>query len=74
MYAMVEACKALEIGTNVVPEARPSRLTTTLYDLVAAVQAVVQPEEDELVVATVMHMLGAGHSTFLGGKWEAFCQ
>ena len=68
MHAIVEAFKAPGIGADVVVQkALPSRLTTTLYDLVAAVQAVVEPDEDELVVATVVHMLRAGQITFLGG-------
>ena len=75
MHAIVEAFKAPGIGTNVVmQEARPLCLTTTLYDLVAAVQTAVEPEADELVVATVVHMLRASHITFLSGEWEAFCQ
>jgi len=30
----------------------PTRVTTTLYDVMAALQTVVEPEEDDLVVAT----------------------
>jgi hypothetical protein len=36
--------------------ASPSRLPTTLYDLIAAIQDVAGPD-DELVVATVRHLL-----------------
>ena len=32
-------------------------VTTTLYDLIAAIQDVVGPGNDRLVVATVVHML-----------------
>ena len=68
MHAIVEAFKAPRIGADVVVQkALPSRLTTTLYDLVAAVQAVMEPDEDELVVATVVHILRAGQITFLRG-------
>jgi hypothetical protein len=45
-------------------EARPSRLSITLADLITAVQDVVGPGDDELVVATVRHLLGAAR--FLG--------
>jgi hypothetical protein len=39
-------------------------LTTTLYDLVAAVQDSVGPERDDLVVATVVSLLRAGYVTW----------
>lgn len=42
----------------------PATLTTTLYDLIAAVQDVVDPNNDALVVATVQHMLRAGRATW----------
>jgi len=32
-------------------------VTTTLYDLIAAIQDIVGPGNDRLVVATVVHML-----------------
>ena len=38
----------------------PAAITTTLYDLIAALQEVVEPGEDRLVVATVVSMLRAG--------------
>ena len=31
----------------------PTRVTTTLYDVIAALQTVVEPEDDALVVAIV---------------------
>ena len=31
----------------------PTRVTTTMYDVIAALQTVVEPEEDDLVVAIV---------------------
>jgi hypothetical protein len=39
--------------------ARRTRLPISLYDLITAIQDVVGPEDDELVVATVRHLLGA---------------
>ena len=38
----------------------PATITTTLYDLIAALQEVVEPGEGGLVVATVVSMLRAG--------------
>ena len=43
--------------------APPATVTTTLYDLIAAVQDVVGPSNDRLVVATVVSMLSAGSLT-----------
>ena len=40
-------------------------ITTNLYELIEAVQNQVGPENDELVVATVMYLLRAGRATFL---------
>ena len=38
----------------------PATIMTTLYDLIAALQEVVEPGEDRLVVATVVSMMRAG--------------
>src|SRR5262245_12242599 len=38
----------------------PAAITTTLYDLIAALQEVVPPGEEALVVATVVSLLRAG--------------
>jgi hypothetical protein len=46
--------------------ARPSRLPTTLADLITAIQDVVGPKDDRLVVATVRHLLRAGRLTGRG--------
>jgi hypothetical protein len=53
-------------GTEVHEEATPSRLTTTLYDLIAAIQEVVGAEDDALVVTTVGHLLQSGRLTWRG--------
>jgi hypothetical protein len=44
---------------------RPSRLPITLADLITAIQDVVGPEDDGLVVATVRHLLRSGRLTGL---------
>jgi hypothetical protein len=38
----------------------PTRVITTLYDVIAALQTVVEPEEDDLVVAIVAAWLRSG--------------
>ena len=48
-------------------DAIPATITTTLYDLIAALQDVVQPGEDALVVATMVHLLCTGRITLLSG-------
>ena len=57
-------------GTTVITDrgvaARSARLTTTLYELLTAIQEVVGPEEDALVVATVRHLLQSGRLTWIG--------
>jgi hypothetical protein len=44
---------------------RSTTVTTSLYELIEAVQNHVGAENDELVVATVMYLLRAGRATFL---------
>jgi len=48
----------------------PATITTTLYDLIAALQDVVQPDEDAdaLVVATMVHLLRTELITWLSGS------
>ena len=47
----------------------PATITTTLYDLIAALQEVVEPGEDGLVVATVVSMMRAGRIHSLVRGW-----
>jgi hypothetical protein len=42
----------------------PPRVTTTLYDVIAALQTVVEPEEDDVVVAIVADWLRSGRLRF----------
>jgi hypothetical protein len=42
----------------------PTRVTTTLYDVLAALQTVVEPEEDALVVAIVADWFRSGRLRF----------
>jgi len=48
----------------------PTTLTTTLYDLIAAIQDATGVDDDTLVVATTLHILRAGHAT-RGGQVAA---
>ena len=48
-------------------------ITTNLYELVEAVQNQVGPENDELVVATVMYILRARRATFLHNMGVSHC-
>ena len=49
----------------------PSTATlTTLYDLIAALHDETNVYEDELVTATVMHLLSSGRIKFLGDREE----
>jgi hypothetical protein len=55
-----------KVGHRVRKEAMPSRLTTTLYELIVALQSAAGPNDDALVVATIVHLLRSGRLTFLG--------
>ena len=54
------------IAKGVRKEVTPACTTTTLYELIAALQDVVGPDNDALVVATVVRLLRSGQLTFLG--------
>ena len=44
----------------------PATIETTLYDLIEAISAEVNPNEEDLVVATIVHLLASGKVKFLG--------
>ena len=48
-------------------------ITTSLYELLEAVQTTIGPENDELVVATVMYVLRSGRATFLNSMGASHC-
>ena len=52
---------------------RSTTVTTNLYELIEAVQNQVGPVNDELIVATVMYLLRAGHATFLYNTGASRC-
>jgi hypothetical protein len=43
-------------------------IRTTLYDLIDAISRAVPADEEELVVATVLHLLRSGRIRFLGNS------
>lgn len=63
MHTVVDPSEAESVATVV---ETPATITTTLYDLIAAVQAAVGPDDDALVVAAVLHMLRSGRATWRG--------
>ncbi len=52
----------------ILTEAKESKatITTTLYDLVAALNVEVGQDEEPLITAAVMHLVDAGRLHFLG--------
>jgi len=60
------------VATNPTPvpttSSTPVRITTTLYDLVEAVNMEVSPAEDRLVTAAVMHLINSGRARFVGSR------
>ena len=60
------------VATNPAPvpttSSTPVRITTTLYDLVEAVNTEVSPAEDRLVTAAVMHLINSGRARFVGSR------
>jgi hypothetical protein len=64
MAPVMEHGELAQVGTGIQGEAPPSRRTTTLYDLIAAIQDRVSPDDDALVVATVVHLLRSGRLTW----------
>jgi hypothetical protein len=55
------------IETSGGEDTAPATITTTLYDLLAALQDVVHPGEEALVVATVVSTMRAGRLTWRYG-------
>src|SRR5215475_10115973 len=56
----MDASEGMTVIMDEVVAVRPPRRTTTLYELLAAIQDVMGPEEDALVVATIQHLLQSG--------------
>lgn len=60
------------VATNLatVPEtaSTPVSITTTLYDLIEAVNTEVGLDEDRLVAAVVMHLINSSRARFVGSR------
>jgi hypothetical protein len=67
MSTVMEHSAATPVGRGRPGAERPLRRPITLYDLITALQDVVGPEDDGLVVATVRHLLRSGQLMQIGG-------
>ena len=65
MQTVVESLVGQVIAKEIVEETGLSCVTTTLYDLIAAMHNVVESNNDTVVVATIDHLLRAGRIAFL---------
>ena len=65
MRTVLESSPGDAVAFAVQGEARPLRITTTLGELIIALQDVVG-QDDTLVVATVVHLLWSGRLTLVG--------
>jgi hypothetical protein len=63
MATVMERIDVAAVTTDEQEAATPTCLIT-IYDLVAAIQSVVGPEDDALVVAIVVHLLQSGRCTW----------
>lgn len=59
---------ATNLATVSETSAMPVRITTTLYDLVEAVNTEVGDDEDDLVAAAVMHLINSHRARFVGSR------
>jgi hypothetical protein len=67
MHTVIDACEidtAETVGQDHDTGGTTATITTTLYDLIATVQTAVAPPDDDLVVATLWHVLRSGHATW----------
>jgi hypothetical protein len=73
MATMMDRGAVTTMGRGRPGAARPSRLPITLSDLITAIQDVVGPEDDGLVVAIVRHLLRSGRLGSSGCERTACC-
>jgi hypothetical protein len=67
------ACKRERVASEVRGEESPSYITTTLFELLAVLQDIVEPDNDPLVVAIVVQLLHSGQLTLPRGqslRWQ----
>jgi hypothetical protein len=66
MHTVMTPSKVEAVETGVQKAATPSYFTTTLYDVMTAIQDAVGPGDDARVVAIVVHLLRSGRLTRRG--------
>ncbi len=62
------AALATNLATLPVTNPESTRITTTLYDLLAAVDDAVGSPNDALVTATVMHLINTNQARFVKSR------
>jgi hypothetical protein len=65
MNPLVKPCKAQTVEAGLTVAEPQACLMTTLYDAMAALHTIVEPDEDNLVVAVVVQWLRSGRLTFV---------
>jgi hypothetical protein len=65
MYIVQDRTKTQTVESRIGKSASSCRIRTTLYELIEALQTVVPPEADAVVIATVVRLLRSGQITFL---------
>jgi hypothetical protein len=65
MHTVLESSTGEAVALAVRGQARPARITTTLGELITALQDVVG-QDDARVVATIVHLVRSGRLTLLG--------
>ena len=66
MPAVAEDITAVERVEIEISNRTRTPIITTLYDLIAVLNAQVEPWEDDVVTATVVHLCNVGRLRFLG--------
>ena len=59
---------ATNLATVSETSSTPVSVTTTLYDLIEAVNTEVSLDEDRLVAAVVMHLINSSRARFVGSR------
>lgn len=65
MSPVVTPYQVQTVGAALTAAEAPPRLGTTLYDVMAALQTVVEPDEDDLVVAVMVDWFRSRRITFV---------
>jgi hypothetical protein len=65
MNPVVKPCKAETVEAGLTAAEPQACLMTTLYDVMAALHTIVEPDEDDLVAAVVVQWLRSGRLTLV---------